>query len=123
MSEKFGGLTNTPLDPNAFGGSEITVWQPNTYYKEGDIVLSQYTDLEKNKTFMVLMECIVEHQSTNIGLPGLTDVQYWQVTRIVADEAYKATYDILKNPIHTTYATKKELGDINSILETLVEVE
>lgn len=96
MSEKFGGLTTTPIKPSAFGGgsggivdqtynpesenpqsgkavaeavlSKIELWKPNTHYKVGDVVLGKWA-LDKGYFFEadVLATCKKEHTTSLMG--------------------------------------------------------
>ena len=94
-------------------GGCIRLWQPNTEYKDGDIVIVNFSDRDisdpedtlPNRT--IIAKCVIQHKSTNsfaLNNYGFEDV--WEILQ----EIY-AYYDALGNRIHNTYATKNELAE------------
>lgn len=99
----------------------IKLWQPNTEYKVGDVVVAEFAEeLELNdpsfspevplRTFVV--KCIKKHTSANwFGLDNYIDEEdSFANTWEVVQETY-AYYDAFGRGIHNTYATKGELAE------------
>lgn len=90
----------------------IRMWQPNTEYKVGDVCLwSTYLDQSSKTTF--LMYCIEKHTSSSSIMGNL---QCWQQQNI---KVTSAKNDALGNDIVSTYATKEEVGNIETALDNM----
>ena len=88
--------------------SGIQIWQPNTEYKVGDIViaiLNEYTigDPENKIPYRtIIAKCVRQHTSTDSFSLNNEEFEFaWDI----AQETY-AYYDALGRRIHNTYATK-----------------
>lgn len=92
---------------------KISVWQPNTEYKVGDVVVANFRDSdlfdpEENLNRMVIAKCVRQHKSDSFfDLTNLEIETAWEILQ----ETY-AYYDALGNRIHNTYATKNELNEV-----------
>lgn len=92
----------------------ITIWQPNTEYKVGDVVIA---NLEEVLVFedniygynypyrTIIANCIIQHTSEDrFKLPNWTGEGVADTWEILQET--KAYYDALGRGIHNTYATK-----------------
>ena len=91
----------------------LKVWKNNTPYNLGDVVISDYTDLNINTTFTALLTCREGHLSNDNGVPGLVDTDKWDIKQIVSEKAIRAVMDGLGNSISDTYATKSDLKSVS----------
>ena len=99
---------------------KIEIWQPNTKYTEGQIVFGTW----ENKGYMqsAILECIVSHRS--FGNSAYLAPDYWKaLSYLSAHFAYTAVMDESGNEIIRTYATKKELGDIETALDSIIAMQ
>ena len=111
ISENSGGGSNGGL-------GNLSIWQPNTEYKVGDVVIGNYTDGENNSLGNVIARCILNHTSLNrfenIVYDGIDSfVPGWEVIAHT-----NALNDALGNRIHNTYATKEELEEALENIQT-----
>lgn len=95
---------------------KISLWQPNTSYEVGNVVLASDPD-----GYHYTATCKTEHISGNINSLFYGDANYWTIKDIYSTHsnyaiyaedagiATKADQDIQGNKISTTYATKTEL--------------
>ena len=89
---------------------KISLWQPNTSYEVGNVVLATDPD-----GYHYTAVCISNHTSGDVESLFLGDAGYWTDSRIKtyhsnnSDTANFASMDTLCNNIVTTYATKTEL--------------
>jgi hypothetical protein len=84
----------------------ITVWQPNTKYKVGDVCY--WDSLANNYSgYSVFLECKLDHTSGGYSDP-LPDLSNWTVLEITAD---RSIHDAWGKVIHETYATKEEVDN------------
>lgn len=95
----------------------ISVWQPNTEYKVGDVVIAVLEDVNTVTSsgyddgyMTVVAKCKYEHTSNNEHsyIQYLGESTYWEILQNI-----NAYYDALGRPIHNTYATKEELGVVD----------
>ena len=100
--------------------NSITIWKPDTKYMVGDCVLGfKVSGVGNNQTDhkLFIFECKQDHISSS----GLNDdTSYWKETPIVVDASAK---DGLGNFIVDTYATKKEIGDIETALDNIIAIQ
>lgn len=99
--------------------NHIRIWQPNTEYKVGDVVIAkfeEYMDLQDQNDYnivpnrTVIAKCVEQHTSQNIfSLYYVVDGRN-KLTWEILQETY-AYYDALGRRIHNTYATKEELTE------------
>lgn len=93
---------------------KIELWQPETDYKVGDVVIGNFNNDETNKTFIAI--CNEDHTSaknTEYNNGFTNDI----IMHAVWDtESIKAEYDGYGRNIYDTYATKTELGNIQNLL-------
>lgn len=100
--------------------TKIELWQPNAEYTEGQIVVGTW----ENKGYMqsAILECIVSHRS--FGNSAYLAPDYWKaLSYLSAHFAYTAVMDENGNAIIRTYATKKELGDIETALDSIIAIQ
>lgn len=99
----------------------IQFWQKNTEYKVGDYCLWQYYEESgdgKNPTSIYyLAYCIGDHTSSG-SVPA--DLRYWQTSNLCVTSAIK---DGLGRYIVSTYATKEEVGNIETALDKIIEIQ
>lgn len=90
---------------------KIELWQPNTEYKFGDMVLANIQ--EYGTILTVGMFCIRNHTAGDIHFPS--DMQnfyeYWDTYTLCTHQSLRALEDDDGNLIHETYATKDELAE------------
>ena len=99
----------------------ISVWQPNTKYRIGDLALVNFKNrdiIDPVGTFpikTIIVKCLSSHTSSDYFeiAPPLSD-DCWEIV----EETY-AYNDALGRRIHNTYATKEELGNIETALDEL----
>lgn len=94
--------------------TSLTVWQPNTEYQVGDVVIAkfeEYMDLQDQNDYnivpnrTVIAKCVEQHTSQNIfSLYYVVDGRN-KLTWEILQETY-AYYDALGRRIHNTYVTK-----------------
>lgn len=87
---------------NSFNG--IQVWQPNTEYKVGDVVLATWENEDKIET--VIAECNESHTSSLSFTNDLIMYAVWDM------ESINAQGDEYGRSIYETYATKEELNEV-----------
>ena len=94
---------------------KLEMWKPNTHYKVGDMVLgladSQYFGDENSEYEYYIFICTVDHISSGKYPNDDENIGYWNFKEIQvrrSTDAKFANCDVRGNPIHTTYATKKE---------------
>lgn len=81
----------------------IKMWQPNTEYKVGDIVLATWKNEDKKET--VIAECNEAHTSSSSFTNDLIIYAVWDMNFI------NAQGDEYGRSIYETYATKEELAE------------
>ena len=87
------------------GSSKISVWQPNTEYKVGDVCYWNHLANEY-AGYSAFLECKTNHTSNQYD--PLLELDKWTVLKISAD---RSTHDAYGKVIHETYATKEELAE------------
>lgn len=92
---------------------KISLWQPNTSYEVGNVVLATDPD-----GWYYIATCNSEHISSNVDSLFMEGTGYWNITELKTPsslnakfslEAEKASADANGNYIDLTYATKTEL--------------
>ena len=83
---------------------KISLWQPNTSYEVGNVVLAIDPD-----GLYFIATCISEHISINADSLFIGDMDYWNLTSVKSTISNQAIADTNGNNIVTTYATKTEL--------------
>lgn len=92
---------------------KISLWQPNTSYEVGNVVLAVDPD-----GWYYIATCNSEHISSNVDSLFMEGTGYWNITELKTPsslnakfslEAEKASADANGNYIDLTYATKTEL--------------
>ena len=83
---------------------KISLWQPNTSYEVGNVVLAIDPD-----GWYFIATCISEHISINADSLFIGDMDYWNLTSVKSTISNQAIADTNGNNIVTTYATKTEL--------------
>ena len=106
----------------------IQIWQPNTEYKVGDVVIANLEEVlvfEDNLYFpepsrTIIAKCIGPHKSTTpFSLVNNTfGENVWEIL-----QETKAYYDALGRGIHNTYATKDEVGNIETALDNIIAIQ
>lgn len=81
----------------------IQIWQPNTEYKVGDMVLATWKNEDKKET--VIAECNEAHTSSSSFTNDLIIYAVWDMNFI------NARGDEYGRSIYETYATKEELTE------------
>ena len=84
----------------------ISLWQPNTEYKIGDVCLAGC--MVDDWPVHAICTCIEEHTSDYDNAPTNFEQKVWNKVYVSAGQSYE---DVLGNVIHTTYATKEELAE------------
>ena len=101
--------------------SKIGMWQPNTEYKVDDYCLWSYSTNSGDNTTPVLitylMECVKDHTSAS-SLPS--HAEYWKSQNFNVE---CATKDGLGRYIVSTYATKEEVGNIETALDNIIAIQ
>ena len=94
---------------------KIELWQPNTEYKVGSVVITnQFDGIGDGKNLVPsIIKCGVTHKSEGAYPTG----QYWYDLCEIKAEYTKR--DSEGNIIVNTYATKEELGNIDKALDEL----
>lgn len=106
---------------------KLEIWQSNTLYKQGAVVLAQLWHDEETRESVVLY-CIKDTTETNISYPNEAKEfgKCWTAFDIVANfanSALSAVRDTNGNLIPEHYATKKELGDIETALDSIIAIQ
>ena len=83
--------------------NKISLWQPNTEYKVGDVCLVGC--MVDDWPVHAICACIEEHTSDYDNAPTNFEQKVWNKVYVSAGQSYE---DVLGNVIHTTYATKEE---------------
>ena len=83
--------------------NSITVWQPNTKYEVGDVVIATWENEDKEET--VIAKCNEVHTSSASFTNDLVVSAVWDMKSI---NAYGDEYG---RNIYNTYATKEELEE------------
>lgn len=93
--------------------TKISIWQPNTEYKVGDVVIANFEErdlFDPEDEFpyrTIIAKCVRPHKSESIFLLNNNELEEaW----VILQETY-AYYDALGRRIHNTYATKEELAE------------
>lgn len=81
----------------------ISIWQPNTEYKVGNIVLATWKNEDKKET--VIAECNEAHTSSSSFTNDLIIYAVWDMNFI------NARGDEYGRSIYETYATKEDLAE------------
>ena len=102
ISENSGGGSNGGL-------GNFSVWQPNTEYKVGDMVLATWKNEDKKET--VIAECNEAHTSSSSFTNDLIIYAVWDMNFI------NARGDEYGRSIYETYATKEEALKVASSVE------
>lgn len=104
----------------------LQYWQPNTEYKVGQWVYVDYETASQDSD--ILVKCLVNHTSTSF-LDDINGNGYWDVpVKLYAGYAEISTVasaahnDINGNEIVLTYATKKELKELEDLLGDIVDI-
>lgn len=100
--------------------SKIGFWQSDTKYKVGDVVLFEYPsnsgDNQNPANVLFIYECKQDHTSTDWN----QDNSYWNRKEITVSGATK---DGLGRYIVSTYATKEEVGNIETALDNIISLQ
>lgn len=107
------GGSGSSIDP-AILQRKLELWQPNTEYKVGDVVVEQLAMGPQNVSNILV--CIQNHTSGDDMFDTVTAVDYWDFNPIIALNSSFATCDNNGNYIIDTYATKEELGSKQDML-------
>ena len=104
----------------------IRLWQPNTEYKVDDVVIGDIS-FDGFYYFQAILFCKRNHTSENelhedMRLNLYEDVRsgMWGVKPFISREA---ECDKEGNFIHETYATKKEVGNIETALDGIIAIQ
>ena len=97
-------------------GNNIAIWKSNTAYEVGDVVLILNPFLGAT----IIGTCKLSHTSSHLSNLMENIDSYWDYEEINANKASSAMYDDEGRLIRTTYATKKEIGDIETSLENII---
>jgi hypothetical protein len=106
---------------------KISVWQKNTEYKVGDVVIAVLQDFNTVTSsgfgdgyMTVVAKCKEEHTSNNDYpyIQYLGESTYWEIL-----QETNALNDALGNCIHNTYATKEEVGNIETALDNIIAIQ
>lgn len=115
-----GGLT--PEELEKLNKDKIEFWKPNTEYKAGQSVISNFWHADFGLFITVAFECIKDHTSPDVSY--INEVEdfnkYWGY---LVMNSYQAVADANNNPIHETYATKGELGNIETALDNIIAIQ
>lgn len=98
----------------------IQSYNKNTHYKVGDFVIGDFYHTRAKQDITIIAECIKEHTSPDIDITPDMDNEYWKFHQI---KSFNAMRDIKGNDIVNTYATKEELGDIETALDNIIEIQ
>ena len=114
-------LEGAKVDTDKAIAKKIELWQPNTEYKTGNIVLAPIETSFENgygSKFIVayFVVCNQDHKSS-ANFNG----QYWDLKQIVNCES--AICDHKGNIIADTFATKEEVGDIETALDSIIAIQ
>lgn len=98
--------------------TSLTVWQPNTEYKVGDVVIANVYEQESKSTITSICYCIQNHKSSS----GDFLLFEYEGDKWIRDSV-RAVYDAYDNFIHLHYATNEyvdaEIKGVNSKINTL----
>lgn len=106
---------------------KISLWQPNTYYEVGSVVLDR--DIEN---CFIIGVCKVAHVSGSNGSYDVSASGNWDTLNLQVQYARASTYSTYAdnahsdgngNDIGTTYATKEEVGDISTALDNIIAID
>lgn len=92
----------------------VKVWQPNTTYNVDDYCYASYLNTKTNLYENRVIKCTVSHTSSDYLED---DLDKWSAPPMVVDLAAR---DLLQRYIHETYATKEEVGNIETALDTII---
>ena len=108
------------IDP-AVLQNKIELWQPNTEYKVGDTVMAFHSPGLSNGNAPVkvtfIAKCRTQHTSSDDFGVDLNTLIVWDVDIL---NAYSAIYDSSGRLIEETYATKEEVGNIETALDNII---
>lgn len=104
---------------------KLELWQPNTEYKVGDVVVEQ---LQMHLQMVTnILVCRQNHISGDDMFDTATAGDYWDCYPIYALNSTCASADDNGNPIIETYATKEELttsvGNIETVLDNIIALQ
>ena len=105
--------------------SKVEFWKPNTEYKVGqDVIAECYFDAYK-ATVTVMLSCKKDHISSDAPYLNATNDFYecWDSAGMTSAWSFRAVADANSKPIHETYATKNELGDIETALDSIIAIQ
>jgi hypothetical protein len=97
--------------------TKIGYWKQNTEYKIDDVCMLPQQVNGINTMGMYI--CHQDHKSSAFDLP-LNSSAYWDEILFNVEKSYK---DIAGNVIHETYATKKEVGNIETALDNIISIQ
>ena len=102
---------------------KIELWQPNTEYKVGDVILANAE--EGNTDVTVGMICIQNHTAGDVDYPSDMENFYdsWVIFPLRSLESKRAVEDAQSNVIHETYATKEDVGNIETALDNIIALQ
>ena len=110
-SHNIDGNGTGSIDP-AILQKKLELWQPNTEYKVGDVVVAQ--TVLGNGLANVILTCIENHTSSNSS-DYMEFISKWTLTPI---NSYQAINDASGNDIVETYATRTYVANtINSAID------
>lgn len=121
-------ITWTKLHSSETEENTMLFWKPNTKYHVGDQVFAniseRYEDYEKGKYKQVVLECIADHTSSLVEELWMFDEDmaaiFAERWNIKSDYEILAAKDGKGNIISEYYASKAEIGDIET---ALLEIE
>lgn len=87
--------------------SKLELWQPNTEYKVGDLVVTNVYERETDTMTTKVCYCIQNHTSSNTDTFIMENDGYaWNCFN------FYVCFDYKGRPIHETYATKEDLKNL-----------
>ena len=99
----------------------IKLWQPNTEYKVGDVVIENFGNGYMGNPRTGVLRCIENHTSSDyFDQDYLGDSKWEQKKDVWAEYGYR---DYLGNLIPEHYATKKEVGNIETALNNIIALQ
>ena len=104
---------------------KLEVWQPNIEYIKGDIVIAKNKAGSNDYPYDVIMQCVKNHRSPEVNYPN-EDVDFdnsWECYESTASRTNVAKYDDEGNYIPDTYATKGEIGNIETALDNIIALQ
>lgn len=124
--------TYNPESENAQSGkalnpilqNKLGFWKPNTEYKVGDTVLAEVFLLTYGKgiPYLYYMQCKEEHISGNTSSDFLNPT-LWNYHLVNAYTSRSTYADSEGNLIVDTYATKEEVGNIETALDSIITIQ